>query len=155
IMSTAKPSTPNPQSVIMSTAKPSTPNPQSVVGIAKVGSGSATRVFSSFPTVTFPNHYTMVTGEHPGHHGLVSNTIYDTEVAEKPLYLGKNLLDGFYLKEPIWSVYKKATKRKAATFSWIGSYHDSTRQSKRNIRQCDKKNSISPTELRMNGAAAE
>ncbi|PIO70027.1 hypothetical protein TELCIR_08129 [Teladorsagia circumcincta] len=62
----------------------------------------------------------MATGEHPGHHFLVSNVIYDTRVAKNPLYLGdeRSLKDGFYLAEPIWSIYKKATKRKAATFAW-------------------------------------
>ena len=27
----------------------------------------------SFPSVTFPNHYTLVTGLHPDHHGIVGN----------------------------------------------------------------------------------
>src|SRR5690554_2742471 len=29
----------------------------------------------SFPTVTFPNHYTLVTGLHPDRHGIVNNTM--------------------------------------------------------------------------------
>ena len=33
----------------------------------------------SFPTKTFPNHYTIVTGLYPGHHGIVANTIYDPD----------------------------------------------------------------------------
>ncbi|KAK6027605.1 hypothetical protein OSTOST_06364, partial [Ostertagia ostertagi] len=66
--------------------------------IAKCGVTSE-RVFSSFPTLTFPNHFTMATGKHPGHHGLVANVVYDNEVAKVPLYLGKHLLDGYYLTE--------------------------------------------------------
>ena len=31
----------------------------------------------SFPTKTFPNHYTMVTGLYPEHHGIVENNVYD------------------------------------------------------------------------------
>ncbi|HET8899549.1 MAG TPA: alkaline phosphatase family protein, partial [Rhodanobacteraceae bacterium] len=28
----------------------------------------------SFPSLTFPNHYTLVTGKYPDHHGIVNNT---------------------------------------------------------------------------------
>jgi predicted AlkP superfamily pyrophosphatase or phosphodiesterase len=31
----------------------------------------------SYPSVTFPNHYTIVTGLYPAHHGLVDNTYID------------------------------------------------------------------------------
>ena len=30
-----------------------------------------------FPTLTFPNHYSIATGMYPGRHGLLGNTIYD------------------------------------------------------------------------------
>ena len=31
----------------------------------------------SFPSKTFPNHYTLVTGLYPANHGIIDNTIYD------------------------------------------------------------------------------
>ena len=31
----------------------------------------------SFPSLTFPNHYTIATGLYPAHHGLVDNTYFD------------------------------------------------------------------------------
>lgn len=34
----------------------------------------AERMFSSFPTVTFPNHYSIATGLYPDHHGLINNS---------------------------------------------------------------------------------
>jgi predicted AlkP superfamily pyrophosphatase or phosphodiesterase len=37
----------------------------------------ATRLTPSFPTKTFPNHYTLVTGLYPEHHGIVGNWFYD------------------------------------------------------------------------------
>src|SRR5687767_13056429 len=37
----------------------------------------------SFPSKTFPNHYTLVTGLYPGHHGLVDNSFWDPAL-EKP-----------------------------------------------------------------------
>ena len=37
--------------------------------------GAATEgLIPSFPSKTFPNHYTLVTGLYPGHHGLVDNS---------------------------------------------------------------------------------
>ena len=41
-----------------------------------------------FPSKTFPNHYSIVTGLYPGHHGLVDNTFYDPN--RKELYEMKN-----------------------------------------------------------------
>jgi predicted AlkP superfamily pyrophosphatase or phosphodiesterase len=35
---------------------------------------------ASFPTVTFPNHYTLVTGLYPDHHGIVNNTMNDPSI---------------------------------------------------------------------------
>src|ERR1043165_653636 len=31
----------------------------------------------SFPSKTFPNHYTIVTGLYPAHHGIIANTMWD------------------------------------------------------------------------------
>lgn len=42
--------------------------------LACVGVKAAFR--PSFPSVTFPNHYSMATGLHPDHHGLVNNFFY-------------------------------------------------------------------------------
>ena len=32
------------------------------------------------PTLTFPNHYTIVTGLYPAHHGIVGNSIRDPSI---------------------------------------------------------------------------
>jgi predicted AlkP superfamily pyrophosphatase or phosphodiesterase len=31
----------------------------------------------SFPSFTFPNHYTIVTGLYPEHHGIIANNMAD------------------------------------------------------------------------------
>jgi len=36
----------------------------------------------SFPTLTFPNHYTIVTGLYPSNHGIVANTFYDPDLGD-------------------------------------------------------------------------
>ena len=37
----------------------------------------------SFPTKTFPNHYTIVTGLYPENHGIVSNVIADPDFPQR------------------------------------------------------------------------
>ena len=41
------------------------------------GGVSANSLIPSFPTKTFPNHYTIATGLRPEHHGIVDNSFYD------------------------------------------------------------------------------
>src|SRR5690606_40564585 len=37
---------------------------------------SADSLIPSYPSSTFPNHYTLVTGLYPGHHALVNNRFF-------------------------------------------------------------------------------
>jgi len=41
----------------------------------------AERMIPAFPSITFPNHYTLVTGLYPDHHGIVNNTFEDPAIA--------------------------------------------------------------------------
>jgi len=41
----------------------------------------AERLIPSYPSVTFPNHYTLVTGLYPDHHGVIANTFEDPGLA--------------------------------------------------------------------------
>ena len=43
----------------------------------------ATALISSFPSLTFPNHYTIVTGLYPAHHGIVANVMTDPWIPER------------------------------------------------------------------------
>src|ERR1700744_28282 len=48
--------------------------------LALAGEGvKAESMIPSFPSVTFPNHYTLGTGLYPSHHGLVNNSYYDRD----------------------------------------------------------------------------
>ena len=40
----------------------------------------AERMIPAFPSKTFPNHYTLVTGLTPEHHGIVANVVRDREL---------------------------------------------------------------------------
>src|ERR1700730_11637065 len=45
--------------------------------LAARGASAANGMFPVFPSLTFPNHYTIVTGLYPEHHGIVNNTMHD------------------------------------------------------------------------------
>ncbi|MGM0566548.1 MAG: ectonucleotide pyrophosphatase/phosphodiesterase [Bacteroidota bacterium] len=76
----------------------------------------------SYPSKTFPNHYTMATGLYPDHHGIVNNSFYDPETKREYAILKRNAVkDGsFYGGEPMWVTAEKQGV-KAATYFWVGS----------------------------------
>ena len=74
-----------------------------------------------FPTLTFPNFYTMATGLYPDHHGIVSNTMLDSVLGRFALRDTTALRDPrWWGGEPIWATVVRQDKR-AATFFWPGS----------------------------------
>lgn len=78
----------------------------------------------SFPSVTFPNFYTLATGLHPDHHGLVYNTMRDPDLPGRTFSLGNRseVMDRVWYDdaEPIWVTAEKAGLRTATLF-WPGS----------------------------------
>src|SRR6218665_4074020 len=50
--------------------------PTNLLRLAATGV-QAQRLIPAFPSLTFPNHYTLVTGLYPEHHGIVGNNFYD------------------------------------------------------------------------------
>lgn len=74
-----------------------------------------------FPSKTFPSHYSMVTGLHPGNHGVVSNNMRDPRW-EGEFHLGtEELLKGrWWGGEPIWTTANKQGLI-TASFFWPGS----------------------------------
>lgn len=75
----------------------------------------------SYPTLTFPNHYTLVTGLRPDHHGIVDNTMWDENLGRFVVSDRKAVeTSGWWGGEPIWNLAGKAGLRTAAMF-WVGS----------------------------------
>ncbi len=79
-------------------------------------------LISSYPTKTFPNHLSIVTGRYPMNHGIVANSFYAPE-----LKLSYSLKDrkavgnsDFYLATPIWTAAEEQGLRTATLF-WPGS----------------------------------
>jgi len=75
----------------------------------------------SFPSETFPNHYTIVTGDYPDVHGIVKNNFYDTTFKESFSMRGDPPVNGkWWGAEPIWVTAEKQGQI-AATYFWPGS----------------------------------
>jgi alkaline phosphatase D len=76
----------------------------------------------AYPSLTFPNHYTMVTGLYPEHHGIVANNFYDPARKQRYSYTDPvTSSDGtWYGGEPLWVLAEKQGMR-AACFFWPGS----------------------------------
>ena len=75
----------------------------------------------SYPSLTFPNHYTVVTGLHPDHHGIVHNTMRDATLGAFSLGNREAVGNGaWWGGEPIW-VRAENAGLPTATLFWPGS----------------------------------
>jgi ectonucleotide pyrophosphatase/phosphodiesterase family member 4 len=81
----------------------------------------ASAMIPSFPSKTFPNHYTLVTGLVPSRHGIVGNEFYSKSKKEVYDKLPNQVRDGsWYRGVPIWSL-AESQGMLSASFFWIGS----------------------------------
>ncbi|HSC25683.1 MAG TPA: ectonucleotide pyrophosphatase/phosphodiesterase [Vicinamibacterales bacterium] len=85
--------------------------------------GAAARTMRPvFPSLTFPNHYSLVTGLRPERHGIVGNSFYDPVRGQSYALSDRDAVgDGtWYRGEPIW-VTAERQGMVAACFFWPGS----------------------------------
>ncbi|HET8941980.1 MAG TPA: ectonucleotide pyrophosphatase/phosphodiesterase [Rudaea sp.] len=77
---------------------------------------------SSFPTLTFPNHYTLVTGLYPDHHGIINNRFFNPVTGKKFVYKEQDSISDpdWWGGEPLWVGVERQGKH-AATMFWPGS----------------------------------
>lgn len=80
--------------------------------------GATARMRPSFPSVTFPNHYTLVTGKHPDRHGIVGNAFIDPRMGR--FTMASKDTAWWDQAEPIWVTAEKAGLVTATMF-WPGS----------------------------------
>jgi len=82
----------------------------------------ADALMPSFPTKTFPNHYTLVTGLYPGHHGVVGNSMRDPRTGRFfEMRKREETSDAMWWGgDPIWNGVQRAGRASAAMF-WPGS----------------------------------
>ncbi len=77
---------------------------------------------SSFPSLTFPNHYSIATGDYPAHDGIVDNTFFDP-TRDQVYTMGnrKEVEDSsWYDATPIWVLAEKQ-KMITASYYWVGA----------------------------------
>ena len=75
----------------------------------------------AFPSKTFPNHYTIVTGLYPEHHGITSNTMVDEEIGQRFSMSAETARDArWWGGEPLWATAIRQGRRATSMF-WPGS----------------------------------
>lgn len=99
-------------------------NAKNLLKIAEDGV-SAKALIPSFPTITFPNHWSLITGLYPAHHGLIDNFFYDYKKQEfYKMSSQENAEDGtWYGGTPLWSLAEKQGTL-SASMMWVGSASD-------------------------------
>ncbi len=81
----------------------------------------AERLVPSFPSKTFPNHITLVTGLYPEHHGIAANVMRDPVLGRFATGNDPAVRDArWFTGDPIWTTAEKQGLRAAAYF-WPGS----------------------------------
>jgi len=76
-----------------------------------------------YPSKTFPNHYSIVTGLYPSNHGIVSNSMYDDEMDDTFAISDREAIENpqwWSEGEPIWTAVQKQGGH-SATYFWVGS----------------------------------
>lgn len=78
-------------------------------------------MFPSYPSLTFPNHYTLVTGLRPDRHGVIHNRMTDADIGDFAVADRKAVDDArWWGGEPIWVTASRHGMR-TASWAWPGS----------------------------------
>jgi predicted AlkP superfamily pyrophosphatase or phosphodiesterase len=93
--------------------------PKNLRAVRDAGS-HAERLIPSYPSTTFPNFYTLVTGLRPERHGLVSMRFF-SPASGKDFYYRSNSREGeWFGGTPLWVLAEQQGMR-SASFFWVGS----------------------------------
>src|SRR5580698_2463988 len=87
----------------------------------RAGGVAASGMIPSYPSVTFPNHYSLATGLYPAHHGLVDNAFFDAKKGRGYTIRDRTAVEdsSFYGGTPLW-VLAEEQKMLTASFFWVG-----------------------------------
>lgn len=84
--------------------------------------GVTAQLHPQFPSKTFPNHYSIITGLYPDSHGIVANVFWDP-VMQKTFALSDTAGakdPAWWGGDPLWNVANRSGKISASYF-WVGS----------------------------------
>ena len=84
--------------------------------------GVEAALIPSYPSKTFPNHYTLATGLYPDHHGIIGNKFTNRATGKKFSLSNREVKHDarYYGGEPIWLTAQRQGLR-TAVFYWPGS----------------------------------
>ena len=93
-----------------------------LLALGKQGVWAPEGMLPSYPSLTFPNHFSIVTGLYPEHHGRVANNFLDpARQARYGMSDPTAVTDGsWYSGTPLWSLAESQGMRTACIF-WPGS----------------------------------
>ncbi|XP_023537204.1 ectonucleotide pyrophosphatase/phosphodiesterase family member 1-like [Cucurbita pepo subsp. pepo] len=95
--------------------KTSTPNIDRLIAN---GTEAERGLIPVFPTLTFPNHYSIVTGLYPAYHGIINNFFLDPVTGDA--FTMGNHDPKWWLGEPLWETVVNQGLS-AATVFWVGA----------------------------------
>jgi predicted AlkP superfamily pyrophosphatase or phosphodiesterase len=86
------------------------------------GGVRAEGLIPGFPSKTFPNHYSIVTGLYPGHHGVIGNSMVDPAIDGRFTLANREQVGNaaWWGGEPLWVTVLRQGRRASALF-WPGS----------------------------------
>nr|WP_277998501.1 ectonucleotide pyrophosphatase/phosphodiesterase [Sphingomonas liriopis] len=87
---------------------------------ALAAGGVSAAMRPAFPSITFPNHWTLVTGKVPDHHGIVGNKMEDPARPGETFTMSSDDPFWWNAAEPIWVTAEKAGVHTATMF-WPGA----------------------------------
>jgi alkaline phosphatase D len=97
-------------------------NATHLLALGRQGVWAPEGMLPSYPSLTFPNLFTIVTGLYPGHHGLVADSFFDpARHARFSSTDPQSVSDGsWYSGTPLWSLAESQGMR-TACLGWPGS----------------------------------
>ena len=97
-------------------------NATHLLALGKRGVWAPEGMMPSYPSLTFPNHFTLATGLYPEHHGIVANSFLDPARGTRYSFTDpQTVTDGsWYSGTPIWSLAESEGMRTACLL-WPGS----------------------------------
>lgn len=88
---------------------------ENLLALGKAGA-AAEAMIPSFPSVTFPNHISIVTGQYPEHHGIVGNSFWDPGLQQMYSMNRSESEGAFYQYKPLWVVAEEQHVKAASMF---------------------------------------
>src|ERR1700678_606852 len=86
------------------------------------GASAPNGMLPAYPSLTFPNHISIITGLYPEHHGIVANSFWDPAREQTYVYTQpqSNSDGSWYSGTPLWVLAEQQGMRSACLF-WPGS----------------------------------